>query len=490
MASRVSSPLHLFVEIHFPSKHHSKDIYKPRPRVPPNFPPATQLLHPSVNDFYPNSALLHTPQAELAGYLFHCSNATEGDCMRLCLLGLPLGSLSSMREIGPSTALFLYNFQSKKLHGIFAPNGFAGRDLEPGAWAAALPRKFPAQIRFTRTRVDLSSVRARGAEQMPKAGPLSKGQVVELARDLGAPASEVGGVGGGGGGGGSARPFTEEELFRRKIDAHDWCAYTFEEFCEFYKNPKEEWEKAVWASPCKFRSGCFHGDACKFNHGPPPKRHMLKPAAAKARAAAAGSRVVVGQAAAPRFGQKMPVARSAAEELARSSAAVVPAAAAAAATTTVPAAAGFIFAVVHATLSECLAYGVVGDAAERLPAMVAAIGPETAVFLFNVNDGKVHGVFRPKGRPALNLAPALCGGRFPAQLSFARTAVGGELVAAQALSFRPFPGPVSAGSTAELRAALAKAQEAVLADTSKATALAAAVTVADTTAEWECPGCT
>ena len=45
----------------------------------------------------------------------------------------------SANQIGPSTALFLYNFQSKRLFGIFAAEGGAARDLEPGAWQAALP---------------------------------------------------------------------------------------------------------------------------------------------------------------------------------------------------------------------------------------------------------------------------------------------------------------------------------------------------------------
>ena len=49
-------------------------------------------------------------------------------------------------QIGPTTELFMYNFQSRKLLGVFAPSGPAERDIEPDAWACALPRRFPAQV--------------------------------------------------------------------------------------------------------------------------------------------------------------------------------------------------------------------------------------------------------------------------------------------------------------------------------------------------------
>ncbi len=87
-----------------------------------------------------------SPPDSYAGFLFICSNATENDTFKHGIFGLPAPLLSSMHGIGPRTSLFLYNFESRFLYGIFLPTSRPAFNLEPRAFAAALPKKFLAQV--------------------------------------------------------------------------------------------------------------------------------------------------------------------------------------------------------------------------------------------------------------------------------------------------------------------------------------------------------
>ena len=51
-----------------------------------------------------------------------------------------------VQQIRPSTALFLYNFQSKRLYGVFAPDGLAERDIIEGAYVKSAGKPYPAQV--------------------------------------------------------------------------------------------------------------------------------------------------------------------------------------------------------------------------------------------------------------------------------------------------------------------------------------------------------
>ena len=81
------------------------------------------------------------------GFMFMCSPATEGECLRRALLGLQRNHLAKMQQIGPSTRLFLLNFKTRALHGPFRADGAAALDVVPDAWGG----KFPAQIRVVGT---------------------------------------------------------------------------------------------------------------------------------------------------------------------------------------------------------------------------------------------------------------------------------------------------------------------------------------------------
>jgi flagellar biosynthesis GTPase FlhF len=80
------------------------------------------------------------------------------ECLDKGLMGSPLPALADMRRsIDEKTAIFLFDFQSREIHGVFRANGTPAKDIVPGAWKiSGNGRKFPAQLR----------VHPRGAQKL------------------------------------------------------------------------------------------------------------------------------------------------------------------------------------------------------------------------------------------------------------------------------------------------------------------------------------
>eukprot|EP01043_Picozoa_sp_COSAG02_P056031 COSAG02_NODE_6586_length_3476_cov_2.239266_2_plen_305_part_00 len=70
------------------------------------------------------------------GYLFVCTSATEGECFSRQLFGLGSSRLQSMangiRE--SSTPIFLLNFKTRIVHGVFEAVGRPAMNIEADAW--------------------------------------------------------------------------------------------------------------------------------------------------------------------------------------------------------------------------------------------------------------------------------------------------------------------------------------------------------------------
>ena len=59
-------------------------------------------------------------------------------------------------------AIFLFNFISKRVYGVFQADGPAGVNLVENLWPELAPKTYPAQIRFKRTASDKSALRPAG----------------------------------------------------------------------------------------------------------------------------------------------------------------------------------------------------------------------------------------------------------------------------------------------------------------------------------------
>ncbi|KAJ1401837.1 Development/cell death domain [Sesbania bispinosa] len=83
----------------------------------------------------------------LGGYIFVCNN----DTMQEDLKRLPPRYRDSVRAITPGLPLFLYNYTTHQLHGIFEAASFGGSNIDPTAWEDKKCKgesRFPAQVRI------------------------------------------------------------------------------------------------------------------------------------------------------------------------------------------------------------------------------------------------------------------------------------------------------------------------------------------------------
>ncbi|KAM1515845.1 hypothetical protein ACFXTH_014876 [Malus domestica] len=90
----------------------------------------------------------------IGGYIFVCNNDTMQKNLKRELFGLPPRYRDSVRAITPGLPLFLYNYSTHQLHGIFEAASFGGTNFDPSAWEDKKcpgESRFPAQVRvFTR----------------------------------------------------------------------------------------------------------------------------------------------------------------------------------------------------------------------------------------------------------------------------------------------------------------------------------------------------
>ncbi|XP_031495810.1 B2 protein [Nymphaea colorata] len=93
---------------------------------------------------------------QLGGYIFVCNNDTMEDDLRRQLFGLPQRYRDSVRAITPGLPLFLYNYSTHQLHGIFEAASFGGTNIDPMAWEDKKcpgESRFPAQVKVVTRKV-------------------------------------------------------------------------------------------------------------------------------------------------------------------------------------------------------------------------------------------------------------------------------------------------------------------------------------------------
>jgi len=92
----------------------------------------------------------------VGGYIFVCNNDTMQENLKRQLFGLPPRYRDSVRAITPGLPLFLYNYSTHQLHGVFEAARFGGTNIDPTAWEDKKchgESRFPAQVRVVTRKI-------------------------------------------------------------------------------------------------------------------------------------------------------------------------------------------------------------------------------------------------------------------------------------------------------------------------------------------------
>ncbi|KAK9823493.1 hypothetical protein WJX72_003151 [[Myrmecia] bisecta] len=90
-----------------------------------------------------------------AGVIFPCANATEAAFLSASVFGMGKAQWPLVAHIRTGTPLFLFNWQSRVMHGVFSATSAGGLDLQPDLLAgihAPTAKPCPAQVCVQRSR--------------------------------------------------------------------------------------------------------------------------------------------------------------------------------------------------------------------------------------------------------------------------------------------------------------------------------------------------
>ncbi|KAJ7538753.1 hypothetical protein O6H91_11G062400 [Diphasiastrum complanatum] len=88
-----------------------------------------------------------TTEDGLAGVIFMCNKETKKKCYLHGVFGLPQARQDLVEQVVPRMKLFLFEYESRTLSGIFEAISYGGIDLEPHAFVGH-ESVFPAQVYF------------------------------------------------------------------------------------------------------------------------------------------------------------------------------------------------------------------------------------------------------------------------------------------------------------------------------------------------------
>ncbi|XP_058194325.1 B2 protein-like isoform X2 [Rhododendron vialii] len=97
------------------------------------------------NDFRKKSACGNAPEF---GAIFMSNRSTIKECFERKLFGLPHAFAEFVKEVKAGMILFLFEYQQKKLYGVFGAVSDGRMDIVPHAYHST-GKKFRAQVSFT-----------------------------------------------------------------------------------------------------------------------------------------------------------------------------------------------------------------------------------------------------------------------------------------------------------------------------------------------------
>ncbi|XP_010509653.1 PREDICTED: uncharacterized protein LOC104786039 [Camelina sativa] len=82
------------------------------------------------------------------GAIFMSNNSTRKECLGRELFGLPMRQAGFVKQVKAGMLLFLFEFESRELHGVFLASSDGAINIEPDAFCSS-GKQFPAQVKFT-----------------------------------------------------------------------------------------------------------------------------------------------------------------------------------------------------------------------------------------------------------------------------------------------------------------------------------------------------
>lgn len=80
------------------------------------------------------------------GAIFMSNTRTKEECIRKQLFGLPSTHCEFVRKVKVGMVLFLFEYENRKLHGVFEAVSDGEVNIVPSAYRNTTGKSFPAQV--------------------------------------------------------------------------------------------------------------------------------------------------------------------------------------------------------------------------------------------------------------------------------------------------------------------------------------------------------
>lgn len=102
------------------------------------------MLSMGFNGMHNNNARGRDPDF---GAIFMSNSGTKRECFKRKLFGLPSSEIKFVEKVKAGMILFLFEYDKRRLHGVFKATCDGSVNIVPNAFAAS-GKQFPAQVRI------------------------------------------------------------------------------------------------------------------------------------------------------------------------------------------------------------------------------------------------------------------------------------------------------------------------------------------------------